>query len=76
MGFGVQRDAELDLHVPSGDADFFDEQPEEFLLFFGAEAVDHGGHSAGESLDAAADLVVATEFSALRCEVIATGGEL
>jgi hypothetical protein len=23
--FGAQRDAELDLHQPSGDADFFDQ---------------------------------------------------
>ena len=66
----------MDLHVPPGDADFFDEKSEELLFFFGSEVVDHGGHSAGESMDAAADLVVAAEFSALRREVIATGREL
>ena len=76
VGFGVQRDAELDLDVPSGNADFFDQQTEEFLFLFRAEVVDYGGHSAGKSLDSAADLFVAGKFSALRGEVIAAGGEL
>jgi hypothetical protein len=38
--------------------------------------IDYGSNSAGESLDSAADLIVAVEFSALRFEVIAAGGEL
>jgi len=76
LGFGVQRDAELDLHVPAGDAHFFDEQPEELLFLLGVEVVDHGGDSSGESLDSATDPVVAAEFSSLGGEVVAAAGEL
>ena len=76
FGFSVKGDPQLDLHVPPGDADFFDEKSEELLFFFGSEVVDHGGHSVRESLDAVTDLVVAAEFSALRGEVLAAGHEV
>jgi hypothetical protein len=76
LGFRVQRDPELDLHVPAGDAYFLKEQPQELLFLFGAEVVHRGGDSSGESLNAAVDFVVAAEFSSLGGEVVASAGEV
>ncbi len=48
----VEWDAQLDLDMPAGDLDFFDEQPEQFLPLGVVELVDDGADARGEVLDA------------------------
>ena len=69
-GFGaagglVEGDAELDLDVPPGDADFLDEESEQGLFLLEVETIDAGADAFGEVVHTAAHLVVAGEFLAL-----------
>jgi hypothetical protein len=47
LGWGG-GDAQQDLDVPAGDADFLDEYPQELLFLDGVELVDHAADPFGE----------------------------
>jgi hypothetical protein len=46
----VQGDAQPDFHVPAGDLDVFDEQPQQLLPLGVVELVDDGADACGEVL--------------------------
>ena len=52
----------MDLDVPAGDADVFDEQAQQLLFLGVVEGVDHGVDAGGEVVHATAEFVVAGEF--------------
>ena len=62
--------------MPSGDADFLDEQPQELLFLGGVELVDHATDLLGEVVDSAVDLVAAGQGRALFGEAGSFGLEL
>jgi hypothetical protein len=64
LGWWVECDAELDLDVPAGDSDVFDEQAQQLLFLGLVEGVDDGVDAGGEVVDAVSELVVAGEFGA------------
>ena len=66
----------MDLHVPAGDADFFDDEAEEGLFLVEVEGFDDREHALGEPGDAALELVVPGEFLAFGGEGVPPGGEL
>ena len=53
----IESDAQADLDVPFGDADFLDEQQQELLFLYRVEVVDHTADPFGEVVDSAVDLV-------------------
>ena len=61
----VEGNAELDVEVPAPDVDSFDEESDEALALSEVEAVDGGGGTAGEAVDALAETVVGGELLAL-----------
>jgi hypothetical protein len=84
VGWGfVEGDAQPDLDVPAGDADFLDEQPQELLLLDGVELVNHAADPFGEVVDSAVDLVAAgqgrallSESGAFRLQLAMAGGDI
>jgi hypothetical protein len=78
----VECDTELDLDVPAGDADVFDEQAQQLLFLGVVEGVDDGVDAGGEVVHAAAELVVAGErgsfvgeAGSLVLQFVSAGGE-
>ena len=61
----IERDAQSYLDVPSGDADFVDDETEQLLLLVEVEAVERGGGAVGEHVDALTEPVVLGELGAL-----------
>jgi hypothetical protein len=57
----VEGDAEPDLDVAAGDADVFDQQPQELLFLGGVELVDGAADPVGEVVHSAAELVAVRE---------------
>ena len=57
----VEGDPEPDLDVPAGDPDAFDEQAQQLPSLVVVEGVDDGVDAGGEVVDAAGELVVASE---------------
>src|SRR4051794_35388322 len=76
LGWFVECDAELDLDVPPGDADFLDEQAEQGLLLLEVEVVDAGADAFGEAVDASAHLVVAGQLLPLVGQGFSTLGKV
>jgi len=71
----VERDAESDLDVPAGDADFFDDEPNEFLALLEVESVEGGAGGGGESADSSVESVAGGQVGALAGEGVALGVE-
>lgn len=53
-GVLVEWDPEADLDVPAGDADFVDDEAEQFLALVEVESVECGGGRGGEGVDSLA----------------------
>ena len=67
----VEWDAESDLDVPAGDADFVDDEAQQFLALIEVEAVEGCGGSFGEGADALTKPVVLGQLVALVGEGLA-----
>jgi hypothetical protein len=79
----VEGDAQADLDVPAGDADFLDEEPQELLFPDRIELVDYAADSFGEVVDSAVELIAADQGRALvgeagsfRLELTVAGGDV
>ena len=77
-----QRDLEVDLDAPAGDADLLDHEPQQSATPVDVEVVERGGDLLGEAGQAAAQSVLGRELGAalgegglLLGELVAAGGE-
>ncbi len=74
-GGSVEGDAESDLDVPAGDADFVDDESEQLLSLLEIEPIEGGGGGGGEAGDSLAEPVACGEFGAFVGEGLALLGE-
>src|SRR5437660_5831839 len=71
----VERDPELDLDLPAGDAYMVDDEAHELLALSEVELVDAGSGPTREVADTLAQPVVGGELVALRHQGVALAGE-
>ena len=72
----VERDAESDVDLPTGNTDFLDHQPQQALALFEFESVDALPDALGESGEPAPQTVGAPELAALGGERLSLSLEL
>jgi hypothetical protein len=71
-----ERDFEVDLDSPAGDADLFDHEAHQPSAACEVEAVEGGGDTVAESGESAADAVVGGQVGAAAAECVLLSREL